>query len=64
MSKAVSEAREEGSSCPECIHGLIERVEFGHGKSLEIHEWCGGLNGDKEEGCGWEEIYTDKTKTK
>lgn len=33
-------------------------VEFGHGQSREVHSFCGGINDDKDEGCGWEEIYS------
>lgn len=57
MSKPLAEAPEEGSPCPECTDGLLDVVEFGQGKTREVHAWCGGLNGDKDDGCGWEEIY-------
>ena len=57
MSKPLNQDLEEGSQCPECIHGLVEVAEFGQGATREVHAWCGGLNGDKDDGCGWEEIY-------
>jgi len=60
MSKPLKDVLEEGAPCPECHHGLVEVVEFGHGATKEVHAWCGGLNGDKDDGCGWEEIYQDK----
>lgn len=58
MMKNIKFAPDSGSQCPECAgNGLVETQEFGAGHMREIHAWCGGLTGEKEDGCGWEQIY-------
>lgn len=55
--KPLNLAPESGSECPACNGGLVETVEFGEARAKEIHAWCGGLDGDRDEGCGWEEVF-------
>jgi len=56
--KPISECPEELAECPECNGGLISLVEFGSGETKEVHAFCGGINNEKDEGCGWAEIYS------
>lgn len=52
-------APEIGDQCPACGgNGQVERAEFGEGASMEIHAWCGGLSGEKDDGCGWQQVYS------
>jgi hypothetical protein len=62
--KTLDEVPEAGESCPCCQDGIIEVTEFGEGDDRECFAVCEGLNGDPEDGCGWEEHYKQNTPAK